>query len=85
MRDIPKTLMTGLIKLRRRPTKSVLYSYWLLEVGWIGLSGSIHSHDSEAVQSTFIQVDHLKLGLLARVWSVVHLWTAARVHFTITS
>lgn len=60
-------------------TKSVLNSDWLPDVSRVGLSSCIHSHDSEAVQGTFLQVDHLKLGLLAWVWSLVHLKTAAAV------
>lgn len=68
--DNTKPLKLGL-------TKSVLHSDWLLQVSRVGLSGSVDSHDSEAVQSTIIQVDHLKLCLLAGVWSLVHLRTAA--------
>lgn len=63
--------------MTRQPTKSVLDSDRFLEVSWVRLAGSIHSHYPEAVQSAFIQVDHLKFGILAGVWSVVHLRTAA--------
>lgn len=65
--------------MTRQLTKSVLDSDRFLEVGWFRLAGSIHSHYPEAVQSAFIQVDHLKFGILAGVWSVVHLRTAARL------
>lgn len=66
-----------------RLTKSVLYSDGLLHICWVRFSSSVDSHDSEAVQRTILQVDHLKLGLLAGVWSLVYLVIVEGEEFTL--
>lgn len=67
----------NIVPLTGQLTKSVLHFDWLLHISWIRLSSSVDCHDSEAVQSTFSKANHLKFGLLAGVWSVVYLKTAA--------
>ena len=60
---------------KQRHTKSVLHSDWLFHISWVRLASSVDGHDSEAVKNAIIQVDHLKFGLLAGVWSLVRLET----------